>query len=716
MNTKSDSNVQYEISNPAMIAITPLVSVHMMTFNHGPYLAEAIEGVIAQKADFPIELIIGEDCSTDNTREIALDFQRRYPHLIRVIYSEQNVGGHNNFRRVLEACRGELIALCEGDDYWTDSSKLQKQVDFLEMNPDYALCLHNSIVVHENGNASHVAKTKIWDTCTLEELVTNFNDFTRDFLVSPAHTSSLVFKNHLITEFPDWFHHSKSGDLPLMILLCKYGKAKFINEMMSVYRIHPGGISSSSHHATDFYENRAKMYEGLRSSLGYQCENVFNTLLAKYYRHIKMQKIKNIIRKSIKLVKLDRIIALARAAKNRLTYQQRIQRYRKILANQVSNLKKKQQGRIAEEGMQKIHTFLDSLQSPDVFGSYRYAKRSKVPILYASIYAVLLKHLSCGLQNLSQPQKETWGKYINSFQCEGDGLYRDPLLNNAIAESEDWWGWRHLSAHVVTALTALGAKPKYPFSFLNFIYEPGCAEKWIAALPWREKPDFVSNTVMNYGVLLQYERDFQGNTKAGYALEEIFAFLDRTQNPETGLWGKQPIHTPQELSVAVQTAYHLWNLYFYDGRPIQYQKHAIDSCLATQNWVGGYGVSLNSSACEDIDSIDPLCRFYFMTDYRRDDIQRSLEKALPWILVNQMKDGGFVFRRFEGFAYGHDLMTTRPEESQLFATWFRILCIAYICETLNLPGPSSGGWRWIRCPGYQFWNIAPEVQSAIRNA
>ena len=235
------------------------------------------------------------------------------------------------------------------------------------------------------------------------------------------------------------------------------------------------------------------------------------------------------------------------------------------------------------------------------------------------------------------------------------------------------------------------------------LYEPGGAYKWISRLPWREKPDFVSNTVMNYGVLLQYERDFNGNESAGRALEGIFDFLNETQDPLTGLWTNYAPRTAQELSIAVQTSYHLWNLCFYDRRPIHYIEAAIDSCLATQNELGGYGVNPNSSACEDIDSMDPLCRFYFLSDYRRADIETSSHRALRWVLVNQMADGGFVFERFCGFVYGHERMSTRPEESHLFGTWFRILSIAYASQVLDVPGLSAGAWRWVRCPGYQFW-------------
>jgi glycosyltransferase involved in cell wall biosynthesis len=117
----------------------PLVSVHMITFNHEPYIERAIEGVLMQERDFPIELVIGEDCSTDGTRELVLRYQKERPDTIRVIMSGHNVGAVANELRTDRACRGKYIAFCEGDDYWHDPLKLQKQVDYLESHPEVGL-------------------------------------------------------------------------------------------------------------------------------------------------------------------------------------------------------------------------------------------------------------------------------------------------------------------------------------------------------------------------------------------------------------------------------------------------------------------------------------------------------------------------------------------------------------------------------------------------
>ncbi len=126
----------------------PLVSIHMTTYNHAPFIVQAIEGVLQQKTDFPFELVIGEDCSIDGTREIVFEYQKKYPDIIRVIASEKNVGMKNNGYRTTRACQGKYIAFCEGDDYWQSPHKLQKQADYLERHPECGLVYSSYDVYH----------------------------------------------------------------------------------------------------------------------------------------------------------------------------------------------------------------------------------------------------------------------------------------------------------------------------------------------------------------------------------------------------------------------------------------------------------------------------------------------------------------------------------------------------------------------------------------
>lgn len=126
----------------------PLVSVCMITYNHEPYIRKSIDCVLAQETKFPFELVIGEDCSTDGTREIVFDYQKKYPDIIRVVNSNKNVGAHNNNIRTRKACRGKYMAFCEGDDYWHHPRKLQKQVDYLESHPECGLVFSVSHRLH----------------------------------------------------------------------------------------------------------------------------------------------------------------------------------------------------------------------------------------------------------------------------------------------------------------------------------------------------------------------------------------------------------------------------------------------------------------------------------------------------------------------------------------------------------------------------------------
>lgn len=140
-----------ETSDAEKLCKHPLVSVHMITYNHEPYIRQAIEGVMMQQTDFELELIIGEDCSQDKTREICFEYQKKYPDKIRVLWWHENVsklGG--NSRRVFARCRGEFIAFCEGDDYWIDPLKLQKQVDLIRKT-NAVMCVANSEWHYSNG-------------------------------------------------------------------------------------------------------------------------------------------------------------------------------------------------------------------------------------------------------------------------------------------------------------------------------------------------------------------------------------------------------------------------------------------------------------------------------------------------------------------------------------------------------------------------------------
>jgi glycosyltransferase involved in cell wall biosynthesis len=136
----SNDTATIETADWGKLPANPLVSVYMLAYRHEKFIAQAIEGVIAQQCDFPIELIIGDDCSPDRTGEIVRDYQHRYPQLIRILTAKRNVGMHANGARCREACRGAFVAICEGDDFWHHSDKLQMQVNLMLDNPNMGVC------------------------------------------------------------------------------------------------------------------------------------------------------------------------------------------------------------------------------------------------------------------------------------------------------------------------------------------------------------------------------------------------------------------------------------------------------------------------------------------------------------------------------------------------------------------------------------------------
>jgi len=233
----------------------PMVSVCMITYNHEDYIAQAIEGVLMQRCNFRFELLIGEDCSTDATRLICERYSENAPDIIKLLPSEKNLGMMPNFIRTLQSCTGKYIALCEGDDYWTDALKLQKQVDFLETNSEFYFCFHNDFVFNEitGKNSTRLDQTKIDHIVNIRSAIIQNN----------CPTASILFRNDSPKiSIPEWFVETAKGDYGLIILLSEKGLGKFIPETMSVYRLHTGGSWTGMNSENHFIENK-KFYTSL---------------------------------------------------------------------------------------------------------------------------------------------------------------------------------------------------------------------------------------------------------------------------------------------------------------------------------------------------------------------------------------------------------------------------------------------------------------------
>ena len=217
------------------------LSVVMITYNHERFIAQALSSVLAQRANFDFEIIVAEDCSTDGTRAILMDFVRRYPGKILPLLREQNLGMVRNFREALVTCRGQYLAILEGDDYWTCVDKLQSQVDFLDAHPDHAVCCARAQFVDQTGAAlTGIAHTGIYPSTSSGSYT-----FTDLFETNWVVTCTVMYRRASIGLLPAWFLTLKMIDWPLHILVAQTGKIYLMNEVVSAYRLHSTGAWSS---------------------------------------------------------------------------------------------------------------------------------------------------------------------------------------------------------------------------------------------------------------------------------------------------------------------------------------------------------------------------------------------------------------------------------------------------------------------------------------
>lgn len=254
----------------------PLVSVLMLAHNHEAYIAQAIESILGQQCEFPFELIIGEDCSQDRTRGICLDYQKRYPGIIRVVFSNENVGMHRNFARIWYRARGKYIAMCEGDDYWIDRDKIAKQVAWLEERPAFTMCGTITEKIRQDKDVFWIkcgvaGPVEIKEQYSIEDLIPNYN----------FHFSSIMLRKDAV-RFPLWFWDVYCVDRPLYLLCAEKGPVGFLPEVTSVYRLHEGGIWSPS-------DNRGKALKSIKLF-----ENI-DLYFEGRYRNLIRQTVSNII-------------------------------------------------------------------------------------------------------------------------------------------------------------------------------------------------------------------------------------------------------------------------------------------------------------------------------------------------------------------------------------------------------------------------------------
>ena len=212
----------------------PKVSVAMISYNHERFVAQAIESVLMQDVDFPMEIVIGDDCSTDGTAAIIEQYRSRHPELIRVLKADRNLGMFGNFERVFFACRGQYIAMLEGDDYWTDRRKLGVQVAFMDENLECTACGH-SVVFRDERSGQVEEKTPETNT----PLFSTFKDLLHSNILP---TCSVMWRRGIVPAFPKWMRQLAMCDWPCHLFHAQHGKVAYLPQVMATYRMHTGGM------------------------------------------------------------------------------------------------------------------------------------------------------------------------------------------------------------------------------------------------------------------------------------------------------------------------------------------------------------------------------------------------------------------------------------------------------------------------------------------
>lgn len=278
------------------------VSVRLITYNHQEFISETVQSVLDQKTNFLVELVIGDDFSKDNTRELLKDFKST--ENVRIHLLDRPVGGEYwkkrnalgrlyNFMNTVESCTGEFIALLDGDDYWTDPLKLQKQVDFLEKNRNFSACFTNALIIDENNRDF---KEKFIDhssdkAFSLEKAAKRGGGFFP--------TSSLLFRNKL-KELPSFFLDVKSGDRALILLLANLGEIYFLNEVTCVYRKHSGGIYTSIENNNskrlEIDLNNIKLLDNFNEFTNCKHQGLIETIKSNYSQRILIKYPKELIK------------------------------------------------------------------------------------------------------------------------------------------------------------------------------------------------------------------------------------------------------------------------------------------------------------------------------------------------------------------------------------------------------------------------------------
>jgi len=324
---------------------------------------------------------------------------------------------------------------------------------------------------------------------------------------------------------------------------------------------------------------------------------------------------------------------------------------------------------------------------------FKFTSNSIIPDLYSTTYAIMLLGLVDKIDNLD---KNNIIEHINQFQSE-DGFFRESILQSELSEIAHHWGWHHLIPHIIIAYDYLNATPKYDFIDVIETFNNQSISSWLSKLDWTEKYLYTSNIIMNIGVALQYSRDYFQNKKSASLIKEMKKWLIENIF-ENDYFFKKIKNNDSKLvrSTVIKALYHIVPIFYFDNEiDLLPTNRILINTIRTQNNSGSFGLSKYGDACEDIDSI------YLITLLDKEKKYKDIViNFFNYVFLNQNIDNGFVFKRNLDFQYADQkILSSGVNESNLFATWFRTLSVAFACEYLEVPH----FFKFTRVPGYQYF-------------
>jgi glycosyltransferase involved in cell wall biosynthesis len=314
--------------------VRPKVSVVILTYNHEKWITQAVESVLMQETNFDLEITIVEDCSTDGTRELVVDFQRRFPEHIGLKLSEENGEYRKNLAAAFLESSGRYIAQLDGDDYWTSPHKLQKQADYLDVHPECVMSFHNVKVFDEDGTAD-----PWYLNSSAQEEITGLEDL---LVVNYIASCSPMLRQGVVKEFPEWYYTAAWADWPLYLLHAQHGKIGYLDEVMGARRFHSGGMWAGLSNAQKV-EHTIRFYEHIEPNFDARYRAIVQGRITKLSRKLARLYRRQLRRKRAQLKELEDALAWERQKTLQL------RRRSRRMSRRLEELEQRESSRVANK-------------------------------------------------------------------------------------------------------------------------------------------------------------------------------------------------------------------------------------------------------------------------------------------------------------------------------------------------------------------------------